>query len=990
MPSGKVNPPRASDLADGSDDDAAGAGPSGQGKTQRIAKACDRCRKSKSKCQPAPNEGDPCKSCASTGAECTYTAPSFRRGPPKGYIQALEHRLHQVESVLAAIMSSTDPRSQSIIEELGQDELAGYILETVDAGPFGNTGRKKRSIDTTKDNFFASIVTEQPKTVSHRSRRESRVTRENVIESVIATDPQIRTTRPTLAWQDRLSARLVRTPSASQSLSPRSAASPPGDSTDSHGSEPPRIRRRLDGPSSSGGSVRARLSVQPPQRDADADGDNLDDCANAFGNLSIDENREVRYHGNSAGLQLLALTERSDERNSKGIWRFPMAKIWPGPPNGAGRSIALSHAQAVQDSIHLPPVHVQDYLIQVFFTYANPAIPVLDEDSFMAQYNAQKYGYRDPEDDDHTPGAEEDVRPERPQRLSKLLLLAMFAYAASHLDPRDGRAGEGVDPAGDYTKDARTILDTIYHESRSSTVQALILLGIREFGAGSLEEGWLHIGMSPVVRDMSNTGLTGAALDLGLNRNPDKWTHNGRELFNEKEKTIRKRIWWACCLADKFSALFLGRTIGIHEGDFSTPLLDIPPDDVEKMWQPCPPDPLCARFTPIPAMYVSYFRYLSSLYVIAGEVLAKIYRVSRANVIPSRTLREQLYHRLMQWSLELPNHLNYTFSSNRPCPAPHILAMHIQYWSIVLLMHRPFIPKGSDLARAGSPSLDPDPVPWESFDICQSAAHQIASFAMLYQDTYHMKWAPPFLSNCLQAAGILCVVTLRFRPMDTQASVALQKLINALAGLEQTWITAYRVRDLVQNAKVHVDRTLNLPSRRPSEGPQNQPQTQPQSQGSTRQKRSAEVAFDDITFSPPPRCVTSVSTAVGVPVGYQPAAHNGQPHFQPSHVYHPGLQRDGAAPSTYAGYVPGYDSWWPVLEGQTDASAGAGLVGPARHPDDGSARAEMVVPGPGGAGAAGLPSQDFTFTTQHFSPEFLQAMRDPVIHFPSVFAHQGY
>ena len=157
--------------------------------------------------------------------ECTYTgecdgfqgvqlsliicalAPSFRRGPPKGYIQTLEHRLHQVESLLAAIMSSQEPRSQSIVEELSQDELAAYILESVDAGPFvrgfyilvnfrtkthngppsqGRTGREKKAIDTTKDNFYASIVTEQPKAVSHRSRRQSRATRENVIESVIA------------------------------------------------------------------------------------------------------------------------------------------------------------------------------------------------------------------------------------------------------------------------------------------------------------------------------------------------------------------------------------------------------------------------------------------------------------------------------------------------------------------------------------------------------------------------------------------------------------------------------------------------------------------------------------------------------------------------------------------------------------------------------------------------------------------------------------
>ena len=48
--------------------------------------------------------------------------------------------------------------------------------------------------------------------------------------------------------------------------------------------------------------------------------DDLADCADAFGNLSIDENREVRYHGNSAGLQLLAQAERSDGRVYKGIW----------------------------------------------------------------------------------------------------------------------------------------------------------------------------------------------------------------------------------------------------------------------------------------------------------------------------------------------------------------------------------------------------------------------------------------------------------------------------------------------------------------------------------------------------------------------------------------------------------------------------------------------------------------------------------------------
>ena len=81
-------------------------------------------------------------------------------------------------------------------------------------------------------------------------------------------------------------------------------------------------------------------------------------------------------------------------------------------------------------------------------------------------------------------GSDGEVRPERPQRLSKLLLLSLFAYAANHFDPRDSRAGNASDPAAEYTKQARMILDTIYQESRSSTVQALVLLGLCEFGAG--------------------------------------------------------------------------------------------------------------------------------------------------------------------------------------------------------------------------------------------------------------------------------------------------------------------------------------------------------------------------------------------------------------------------------------------------------------------------------------------------------------------------
>jgi hypothetical protein len=68
-----------------------------------------------------------------------HTGPSFKRGPPKGYIHAIEQRWHQVESILGAILSSKDPHVQALINNMRKDKLARDILTRVDSGPFVST-----------------------------------------------------------------------------------------------------------------------------------------------------------------------------------------------------------------------------------------------------------------------------------------------------------------------------------------------------------------------------------------------------------------------------------------------------------------------------------------------------------------------------------------------------------------------------------------------------------------------------------------------------------------------------------------------------------------------------------------------------------------------------------------------------------------------------------------------------------------------------------
>jgi hypothetical protein len=62
--------------------------------------------------------------------------PSYKRGPPKGYIHAIEQRWHQVEALIGAILQCPDERVRSIVVELKQDDLAREILARVDSGPY--------------------------------------------------------------------------------------------------------------------------------------------------------------------------------------------------------------------------------------------------------------------------------------------------------------------------------------------------------------------------------------------------------------------------------------------------------------------------------------------------------------------------------------------------------------------------------------------------------------------------------------------------------------------------------------------------------------------------------------------------------------------------------------------------------------------------------------------------------------------------------------
>lgn len=62
---------------------------------------------------------------------CTFLGPSRKRGPPKGYIDAIEARLHQTEALIGILLSSKDSRAKTLLADLSEVGIIVCALHPV-------------------------------------------------------------------------------------------------------------------------------------------------------------------------------------------------------------------------------------------------------------------------------------------------------------------------------------------------------------------------------------------------------------------------------------------------------------------------------------------------------------------------------------------------------------------------------------------------------------------------------------------------------------------------------------------------------------------------------------------------------------------------------------------------------------------------------------------------------------------------------------------
>lgn len=175
-------------------------------------------------------------------------------------------------------------------------------------------------------------------------------------------------------------------------------------------------------PAAGRAASRGRGSTASQEQQQTNDGAVMTELADVVGQLSLNENAEVRYHGRSSGLYLLSKSQRYKDF----FWQFPSAGVWP-PSDGRVIKTEAEILKLSDAEDPLPDRETQQHLLDLYWTYVHPHFPILYKVAFMRQYRHSL----------SNPNSTEPSTPGMSGKVPIVLLLAMFALAArySDLDP---------------------------------------------------------------------------------------------------------------------------------------------------------------------------------------------------------------------------------------------------------------------------------------------------------------------------------------------------------------------------------------------------------------------------------------------------------------------------------------------------------------------------------------------------------------------------
>ncbi|KAG5927620.1 Cutinase transcription factor 1 alpha [Claviceps africana] len=460
-----------------------------------------------------------------------------------------------------------------------------------------------------------------------------------------------------------------------------------------------------------------------------------------FTRAPITEAGRVAFLGESSNLTLLV----HDRQGSSDVVHYPL------PENVRGSRARLTELDNVEiEILHqrgaflLPPRSLCDELVDAYFKWVHPIVPVINRCRFMRQYRDAK----------------------NPPSL--LLLQAMLlagSRVCTNADLMDAN-GSTTPAALTFYKRAKALYDANYEDDRVTIVQSLLLMG------------WYWEGPEDVTKNVFywSRVATIVAQGSGMHRSVEQ------SQLSKSDKRLWKRIWWTLFTRDRSVAVALGRPVHISLDDSDVEMLtedDFIEDESGH----------AAEFSPDP-VHVQFFLQYVKLCEIMGLVLSQQYSVASKGRPRNAIDLTHSDMALADWLQNCPKIVYWEM------PRHHFWSalLHSNYYTTLCLLHRAHMPP------SGSKAF-PDGSPYPSRNIAFQAAAMITSIVENLAAREELRYCPAFIVYSLFSALIMHVYQMR-SPVPSIQQVTQNRLRSCMQALKEVsavWLVGKMVYTLFES-----------------------------------------------------------------------------------------------------------------------------------------------------------------------------------------------
>lgn len=460
-----------------------------------------------------------------------------------------------------------------------------------------------------------------------------------------------------------------------------------------------------------------------------------------FTRAPITEAGRVAYLGESSNLTLLV----HDREGAADVVHYPL------PENVRGSRARLTELDNVEiDILHqrgaflLPPRSLCDELIESYFKWVHPIVPIVSRTRFMKQYKD-------------------------PKNPPSLLLLQAILLAGSRVcnNPQLMDANGSTTPAAlTFYKRAKALYDASYEDDRVTIVQSLLLMG------------WYWEGPEDVTKNVFywTRVATIVAQGSGMHRSVE-----GSQL-SKADKRLWKRIWWTLFTRDRSVAVALGRPVHINLDDSDVEMLveDDFIEDEDGRPSEYPPDEI----------HVHFFMQYVKLCEIMGLVLSQQYSVAAKGRQRNPIDLTHSDMALADWLQNCPKVVYWEM------PRHHFWSalLHSNYYTTLCLLHRAHMPPGGGSSRFMEDAAYP------SRNIAFQAAAMITSIIENLSAHDQLRYCPAFIVYSLFSALIMHVYQMR-SPIPSIQQVTQDRIrtcMTTLKDVSKVWLVGKMVYTLFE------------------------------------------------------------------------------------------------------------------------------------------------------------------------------------------------